>query len=37
MTGMVALNYGGIMGVMRCAKDDRGGHMAEDHRWKGEI
>ena len=36
MTGMVAPNYEGVTGVTRCAKDDRGGRMAEDNRWKGK-
>jgi len=35
MTGMGAPNYEGVREVTRCAKDDKGGHMAEDTRWKG--
>jgi hypothetical protein len=36
MTGMVVSNYEGVKEVARCEKGDRGGHMAEDNRWKGE-
>jgi hypothetical protein len=35
MTGMGAPNYEDVRKVTRCAKDDKGGHMAEDTRWEG--
>jgi hypothetical protein len=30
-----APNYEDVREVTRCAKDDKGGHTAEDTRWKG--
>ena len=35
MIAVVASDYEGVKEVARCEKGDRGGHMAEDNRWKG--